>query len=83
MTVRAKFFVKTKTYHHNGNPEADQSAEIKLAPVFGVNDHDANRIWSKYTPSGEITMLITNPTAIDQFDIGGEYYVDFTKADET
>jgi hypothetical protein len=79
-TVRAKFFVKSIQAMTNGDPANDQCSEVKLAPVYGANADDANAQWSKYTPSGEISMLITNPAAVDQFDLGGEYFVDFTKA---
>lgn len=78
-TVRAKFFVKSITAMSNGNSEADQSSEVKLAPVYGSNADDVNTSWSKYTPSGEISMLITNTAAVEQFDLGAEYYVDFTR----
>lgn len=79
-TVRAKFFVKSILALHNGNHEADQASEVKLGPVYGTDADDPNASWSKYTPSGEISMTITNPAAVDQFELGGEYFVDFTKA---
>lgn len=79
-TVRAKFFVKSIQAMHNGNPDADQCSEVKLTPVYGSDADDPNASWSKYTPSGEISMMITNPAAVDQFELGSEYFVDFTKA---
>lgn len=33
------------------------------------------------TPSGSIEMLVDNPKALEQFQIGKQYYVDFTPAD--
>lgn len=78
--VRAKFFVKSIQAMTNGNPQHDQSSEVKLAPVYGQNGDDVNASWSRFTPSGEISMLITNPAAVDQFELGGEYFIDFTKA---
>jgi hypothetical protein len=74
--VRAKFFVKQIINHHNGDPNADQAGEVVLGPVYD----DANKDWSKWTPQGEIKMTITNPAALDAFELGGQYFVDFTPA---
>lgn len=79
MTVRAKFWVKEVTRHHNGHPTADQAATVKLAPVYD-DGSGQNKDWSKYTPQGEISMMITNPGAIEQFELGKSYFVDFTPA---
>lgn len=75
MTVRAKFqCVEIKQLF--GNP--DGSAEVRLTAVYG--NGEANKEWSQWTPQGNLTMLITNPAAIDQFDLGAEYFIDFTPA---
>ena len=73
--VRAKFWVKSINHQHVQSPD-DVFAEIKLAPVYD----EANKNWSKWTPQGEITMAITNPEAVAQFELGKFYYVDFTPA---
>lgn len=52
---------------------------VTLYPVMGGSEEN-NTFW-KYTPSGQITMMITNPEAINQFEAGKEYYVDFTAAE--
>lgn len=77
MRVRAKFFVKSINHMHTGGTE--QIAEIAMSPVF--SDSDENRSWSKYTPSGELKMMITNPDAVSQFELGRSYFLDFTPAD--
>lgn len=41
------------------------------------DDGKANREWSRWTPSGQLTMSVTNPAAFDQFVEGKEYYIDF------
>lgn len=80
MTVRAKFFVKGINHMHTGANAF--AAEVSLAPVFGsYGDGKINESWSKYTPSGEIKMMITNMDAVAQFEVGKCYYVDFTPAD--
>jgi hypothetical protein len=74
--VRAKFFVKQIINHHNGDPTSDQAGEVVLGPVYD----DDNKEWSKWTPQGEIKMTITNPAALEAFELGGKYFVDFTPA---
>ena len=39
-----------------------------------------NARFTTATPSGQITMLINNPAALDQFKSGEAYYVDFSPA---
>lgn len=77
--VRAKFWVKEIVHHHNGSPGTDQPVSVKLSAVYG--DGKGNEDWSKYTPQGDITMMITNPAASDFFTLGAKVFVDFTPAD--
>ena len=80
MTVRAKFFVED--IRHNDVPGTDQYATITMKPVFGTYaDGDAegtNKSWSRWTPSGHLSITITNPDAIDAFEKGRAYYLDFS-----
>lgn len=71
MNVRAKMhcYEKTATDDEGG-------ATVKLRPVY--SDSEENKTWSKYTPSGDVTMSITNPPAAAAFEVGRDYYVDFT-----
>lgn len=80
MNVRAKFFVSE--VKHAATPGSDPFATVILQPVFGsYGDGKDNESWSKYTPSGKIEMSITNPKAIDAFEPGKAYFIDFTPAD--
>jgi hypothetical protein len=66
--------------NHNFSHTPDHAAaEIRLVPVW--EQDGPNRQWSKATPSGELKMLITNPAAVDQFELGKDYFVDFTPAE--
>lgn len=78
-SVQAKFFVKSIQHqtHSPGPNNHNAYAEVRLGVVTSGK---GNASWSKFTPSGEITMCITNMDAVDQFDLGQEYIVDFTKA---
>ncbi len=77
--VRAKFFVTA--IQHANVPGPDPYATITLMPVFGSyadGDNETNKSWSKYTPSGKIEMSVTNPAAIEMFEQGKAYFIDFT-----
>lgn len=83
--VRAKVrVVELKTDLHNA-PQSDppqmQQVTVVAQPVFGGQDDEANREWSKWTPSGEIRLVISNPAAYEMFRLGKTYFVDFTPAD--
>lgn len=76
MTVRAKFQVQSiKETMWNR-----QSREVVLSPVCddGIPEHQR---YAKYTPSGMVTIVIDNPLAVAQFELGKYYYVDFNKVE--
>jgi hypothetical protein len=67
-TVRAKFIVVAKGVE----------GTVKLSAVYSSDpDHENTAFWNA-TPSGTIDMFITNKTAFAGFELGKEYYVDFT-----
>jgi hypothetical protein len=72
MSVRAKFKVVTKD-------PGDRGA-VLLTPVYSTDPNHENKTFWDATPSGEVKMWISNPTAFSQFELGAEYYIDFTKA---
>jgi len=86
MTVRAKLQVLEIKHHHVHAPRKDPTVpesvhvEIRAVPVNSASGKE-NESWSKWTPSGELKLTITNPPAADFFEIGREYYVDFTPAE--
>jgi hypothetical protein len=56
-----------------------QDGSYKAVTLQAVTD-DENKSWSKWTPSGQLTMTITNPDAFNQFEVGQTYFLDFTPA---
>jgi hypothetical protein len=72
MTILAKFKVGSTTDFGNDN------LEVKMTPV--TSGSDENKSFSKYTPTGDIRMHITNPDVLGFFEAGQEYYVEFSKA---
>jgi hypothetical protein len=74
--VRAKFYVVSvkKTKFMDG-----LGSVVELTPV--INGSDENKEFYKWTPSGRIELGTINEEAAKQFEIGKEYYVDFTPAE--
>ncbi len=95
MSVRAKFTVTSieRTPHTAGyektpdgkddyaKPIKTELHTIKMAPVYANNDpnHENSKFW-KASPSGELRLGTVNPEAVAQFELGKEYYVDFSPA---
>lgn len=75
MAVEARFFVQsiTQRAHIPGAKEVALSV---------VTRGEENKTWAQYTPSGQITMSIKAGEAADQFELGKEYSVVFTKLPE-
>lgn len=54
-------------------------AKVTLRPVVSSDPTHENSQFYKYTPSGEIVLATVNSSAAAAFEIGGEYYVTFTR----
>ena len=76
MNFKAKMKVEGLT-HYPDYPGVDEAISITMVPITS-EDTKENKTFSKYTPSGNITLYITNPNlfGIKQGDI---YLVDITK----
>jgi hypothetical protein len=79
MQVRAKMKCFAVDRLLSGD-SSERVAEIRLFPVYDDGNPE-NATWSKYTPSGDVRLVVTNPAAIDAFEPGKSYFVDFTLAD--
>jgi hypothetical protein len=77
MPIRAKFKVVSITRQSNWNGSGEMQT-IKLSPV--TSGSEENRAFYAATPGGEISLSVVPPEVGNQFDIGKEYYVDFTPA---
>ncbi len=83
MSIRAKFYCVEVAKTASGIGSGTTGEQVKLAAVYGGNDpNDPNKAWSKWTPSGQLTLHITNPDAVGQFEPGKTYFLDITPADE-
>jgi hypothetical protein len=75
MNVRAKFRV-TKVSAVDWNPEV-RIVELSAVCADGVPE---NERYHRYTPSGSVSLTIDNPPAAVEFDLGKEFYLDFSPA---
>lgn len=77
--VRAKFRCAEKKQLAHWDPKNHGPSQDMV--VLQVAYGDENKAWSAATPSGRIEMTITNPEAMNRFELGKHYFVDFTPAD--
>lgn len=91
MAVRAKFKVhrieRSMGLQCTGRDERGREVyaacelhTIVLQPVYSSDPASENTKFWQASPSGEIKLGTINPTAWAAFELGGEYYIDFTRA---
>ena len=61
--------------------------EVVLHPVcgnkpFGPNGESEDNTFARYSPSGELKLMISNPDLAGKIKPGQKFYVDFTEAPE-
>lgn len=78
MAVRAKFKVTEITEHAYGEKTMKT---IKLQPVYSQKEGSENKAFWEASPNGEIRLGTINMQAAAQFELNGEYYIDFTRAE--
>lgn len=78
MTVRAKFKVQSVTMTAHWQKDKGHLGTVKLHPVTG--DSPENKAFYEATPGGSIDIGTINKEALELFQIGREFYVDFTPA---
>lgn len=64
----------------NESPEwdtNDSNRNVNFQCVYDSDPNSPNYEWSKYTPSGNIHLNVTNPNAFNKFVVGAEYIVSF------
>lgn len=71
MSVRAKFKV------HNVD-RGQYGTTVKMSPVYTGSPE--NEQFFRATPGGEVALYTVNEAAGEQFELGDEFYVDFTLA---
>ena len=77
MSVRAKF--KVTRIERSLWRKGVEVQTIVLLPVTSGSEENAQ--FYESTPSGEVKLGTVNAEAAAQFELEGEYYIDFTKAE--
>jgi hypothetical protein len=75
--VRCKVRVSSVTKSMTNKGEVEYET-VKLCAVYDSNPDSENGKWSKWTPSANFEIQISNPSAMDKLSKGHEFYVDFT-----
>lgn len=71
--IRAKFVCRNVLEVSSEGVKIEE--QIRLEAV--TSSDPTNAEWSRYTPSGYITMAVTNPAAWGKFVQGQSYFIDF------
>ena len=50
---------------------------------YGPNGESEDNTYARYTPSGTLTLSITNPALIGTFHDGQTFYLDFTESPDS
>lgn len=92
--VRSKFRLNsftTELHQTYPNKKADGSADysrpepvekrtLNFTPVYSDQADSENKAFWDATPSGSLQLGVVNPEAWKKFELGKEYYLDFTPA---
>jgi hypothetical protein len=83
--MRAKFQVQSVA-SHLGHDGAKYHEVLGMAPVcktgaYPADGLDEDNTFAKWSPSGSLSLTITNPALWDQFKPGQKFYIDFTPAE--
>lgn len=86
-TMRAKMVVTevNRTGYQNG-PDFQMQDRIKLVAVaaksYPADGSDEDNTYAKFSPSGELSLSIANPSLVGKIQPGQKFYVDFTLAEK-
>jgi hypothetical protein len=82
--MRAKFQVRS-VQPVESPPGTVVQENLELFAVtdkpFDAGGTSEDNSFSRWTPSGELKMTVSNPELFGQMKPGEKYYLDFTKAD--
>ena len=79
MCARVMIEKADQSYHYKeNNTENLDVVSVSLQAVTGTSEE--NHEFFASTPNGQIELKILRPEAVEWFQRGKEYYVDFTEA---
>lgn len=77
--MRAKLkLIRIEKYEGSERLHFNAVCKTGAYPADGL---DEDNTFSKFSPSAELSITITNPALNDQFKVGQKFYVDFTLAE--
>lgn len=79
-TMRAKMQVQEVRSFGDGE-QVEFSAVTGNTP-FGQDGESDDNTYARWTPSGRLTLTISNPALLGKFRVGQKFYLDFTEASE-
>lgn len=77
--MRAKLRVSNVNKH--GSYEELFFSAVSKNGGYPEDGSDENNTFAMWTPTAELTMTVNNPNLFNKFEVGQEFYVDFTLAD--
>ena len=72
--------IRAKFQCCNVEPTGFGGSKVTLLPIWDYTIPEDER-FLKATPSGELTMVIDNPIAVEQLKPGKNFYLDLTETD--
>ena len=78
MSVRAKFKVESIERRKHWDRTKGEVHTVRLSPVVGGSTE--NEQFYAATPGGSMELGTVSDDAAKNFELGAEYYIDFTKA---
>jgi hypothetical protein len=81
MALRLKMVVNTVKRQADNNGDISQE-EITLSAVYSDKEGSPNKMWSKYTPCGNLSFTVSNPVALGQVLPGQFYLIDLVQCDK-
>lgn len=76
MSVRGKFKL-TAIEQCSWAKGGSVAHTLKFRTIYDQSIPEDQR-FAKATPTGSLEMQVDNPAALEQFALGGDYYLDFT-----
>ncbi len=63
----------------------DTNQNVKMVAVgksdgYPEGGADENNSYARWTPSADLSISIANPALFDKFEVGRQFYLDFTEA---
>lgn len=53
---------------------------VSKSDGYPADGSDENNTYARWTPSADLSISIANPALFDKFEIGQQFYLDFTLA---